>query len=485
MDEPPPRPVRIVHRLLTVAVALSLLPGCAWSKQNRLAKKDPPGVRDEEAPGAIKVGDRSPPAKVALDGSAADDRSPALPRDSRPADNVSTADDDLKMPGVDPVAQKSAIALAGAELSEDEQPRGVTPATALSTDADRDARPSDRSATKRAPRPSSEEAITNLPGEFDVVGDGVKVKQGIVAATVNGHPIFVEDVLRDLPFDFEKAEKSMPPDQYKEFLRQLIDKHLQRPIEEELLLQALKTRLKEEQLKQITTQIDAIFNKDYLPTAMKQAGFETEAEFDRALRQKGSSIEMLRTKNRNRELAQQYIGAKVMPKSGFDRPDLLKYYNEHKEDYAIAAQAKWEQIHLKYAKNGGPDATRKLADQIVERLENGEDFAAIAKACSNGPNAASKGGARGWTTRGALKDEAIDEALFEQPLNAIVPPIVGDEGIDIIRIVDRTDAGYYQFAAVQEDIKVHLKNVEWAKASKALFEDLKAKATIVTFTDRL
>jgi parvulin-like peptidyl-prolyl isomerase len=329
------------------------------------------------------------------------------------------------------------------------------------------------------------DTLTNFPGSIDVIGDGVTVKQGVVACTVNGQPIFVEDALRDFPPEIiAQQEKTLDPKQFHEWYKHLVDAHLQRPIEEELLLQALQVKLKPEQIKEINKQIDSMFNKEDLPAAMKAQGFQTEVEFERALKAKGQSIDLLRTKNRNRQLAQQYIQTKVMPKSGFDRPDLIKYYNEHKEDFEIPAQAKWDHIQLDYSKNGGPEATRKKADEIEKRLAAGEDFAALAKECSNGPNA-SKGGARGWMRRGTLADEAIDKALFERPLNQVGDPIEDKQGIDIIRVVDRTAAGYKPFSAVQEDIRAQLKNIEWTKASKKLFDELFEKANIVKMTDNL
>ncbi len=478
------------YGLLTAAVALSLLPGCAWLRGTRNAKRDATPTQDSDSSNATKIaGDRAPAAVVGLDGSAAADGAPKIPNAPAMAATAPQAGADAaeQLTTAAPEAGKKNKLNAGkgpaGETDDEEQPDGTIGASASGSGAG--VAPADlRTEAVTTPSAAPGETLTNLPGSFDVVGDGVRVEQGVVAATVNGHPIFVEDVIRDLPIDFAKAEKDMPPDQYRDWRRQIIEMHLQRPIEEELLLQALKIKLKPEQIKGIGEQIDAMFNKEILPSVMKQQGFDTEAEFERALRAKGSSVEMLRAKNRNREYAQQYIGAKVMPKAGFDLPDLRKYYKEHKNDYAIVAQAKWEQIQLKYSKNGGKEQTLKKAAEIVKRLQGGEDFGAIARESSNGPGA-SRGGARGWTPRGSLADEVLDEALFAQPLQEIGSPIEGKEAIDIVRVVDRTAAGYKPFSAVQDDIKAHLKDEEWTKASKALFQDLNEHATIVKMTDKL
>jgi hypothetical protein len=469
-------------------MALALLPGCAWMHGNRNAKRDQPAAVEPDSPGMAQVArEQSSNAKVGLDGSAASDGAPQTPNApgiAATAQQKAATDDDLTL---DAPSGKQAQAGAASAFADDdeEQPHGVVPATASGSGVNTVATADALKESESAKGSKKDESLTNLPGSFDVVGDGVKVEQGVVAATVNGQPIFVEDVLRDVPREYiRQHELQLDPKQFKTFRKQLIEAHLQRPIEEELLLQALKTKLKPDQLKDISKQIDKMFDKEYLPAAMKQAGFETEPEFEKALREKGSSIELLRTKNRNRELAQQYIGAKVMPKSGFDLPDQRKYYKEHKADYAIVAQAKWDQIYLKFSKNGGPDKTRKKAEEIAKRLTAGEDFAAIARESSNGPNA-SKGGARGWTTRGSLANDALNVALFEQSLGEIGPVIESKDGIDIIRVVDRQEATYKPFSAVQEDIKAQLKNDEWTKSSRALFQDLMEKATIVKMTENL
>jgi parvulin-like peptidyl-prolyl isomerase len=343
------------------------------------------------------------------------------------------------------------------------------------------------------PLPEDEQPLTNLNSPLVFEGAGITFKKGRVAATVNGQPIFVEDVLRQVPHDqalrLEQAkvllaQQQLSQDDFNELQRTIVEMNLKSNIERELLLQALKTKIKDDVLKNIQKQIDASYDSEYLPQMMKLANVKTEAEFDERLRKEDSSLETLRSQYRNNQMAQQFLASKATPKSSFDRPDILRYYQEHKEDYAIRAQAKWEQINLKFASNGGPEATRRKAKKLLQRLDAGEDFAVIAKEFSNGPMA-SKGGNRGWTTAGSLANKGIEQALYELPLGEISDLIESKDAIDIVRVVDRTESGYQSFAAVQEDIKTHLKMQAWQKATKALLEDLQEKATIEKFIDKL
>jgi parvulin-like peptidyl-prolyl isomerase len=176
------------------------------------------------------------------------------------------------------------------------------------------------------------------------------------------------------------------------------------------------------------------------------------------------------------------MGIKAMAHDGFDRPDILKYYQAHQKDYAVTAKAKWEQIQIKFTKNGGKAGARKKADEILKRLEDGEVFAVVAKECSNGVTAA-KGGLWGWTEQGSLKTKEIEDAVFEQPIGQIGQPVETPTSIDIIRVIDRTDAGYQPFETVQDQIKTHLKNAAFQKRVVDLMKELNENATIEKLTD--
>jgi parvulin-like peptidyl-prolyl isomerase len=521
MDEPHSIPVSLRCGKLALAVALAFFAGCKNPQTAATTKLKNPEAIEPESQGRVKLaGDKSStdaPA-VGLDGSAAADGAPATPNapgivaksaTTAGAANWQSAGSGLVDDDVDTTREKSRMTETNAgptndntQIATSEPPASANSDTSGTASAKSSGAKPKREASKvvaasatgavgggvtnadadepanKAFAPLSGNSLTNLPSSINVEGDGVRIDEGTVVATVNGEPIFLNDVLRDLPPQvILDAQKQLPPEDFRAWRRKLVAAQLQRPIEEILLLQSLRTKLKPEQLKEISKRIDESFDKDALPKVMQQENFHTVAEFDKALLAKGSSIDVLRTKNRNRELAQQYIMTRVAPKAHFDRPELLKYYNEHKEDYAIPALSKWEQIQLKFNKNGGPEATRKKADEIVKRLASGESFAEIARKCSNGPNA-SNGGTRGWTKRDILANEALNQALVNQPLGIVGPPMESEGTIDIIRVVGRQEKDYKPFAGVQEDIKANLRNEEWAKASKALFEDLEGKAEI-------
>jgi hypothetical protein len=504
------------HGLLIFALALLLLPGCAWAKGLTASKPgkvptDPERreIADSNAgQKAVASADLSVAKSdsVKLDGSASGNDAPAIPNapgvagsqilTAGPAANDLSAglpksfdrsldkqDDDEAA-----LAQPADEAVVATSSTADSGTAGKTILTADDRGED-DRSASGRKRVDKPAIPKADESLTSENSVLEFEGAGVMLKNGQVAATVNGQPIFAEDVLKQIPLEqangLARAQAEASPEEFREVRQHIIKMNIEQHIERELLLQALKSKLKEDVLNGIRKQIDANFNTEYLPLAIKHAGVTTESEFEEALHKQGSSIDVLRSQFRNRELEKQYLGSKALPKSGFDRPEVLKYYQEHKEDYRIRAQAKWEQIRLSYSKNGGKERARKKAEEILERLENDEEFAAIARECSDGPRASSKGGLRGWTVEGSLKDKEIERALFEQPVGEIGPPIETEDSIDIVRVIDRDPSSYEAFPAVEDDIRTTLKNNLWQKASRALVNDLRKNATIETFIDKL
>src|SRR5690606_42006568 len=55
--------------------------------------------------------------------------------------------------------------------------------------------------------------------------------------------------------------------------------------------------------------------------------------------------------------------------------------------------------------------TEEEAREVLQRLQDGEDFAAVAAEVSTDPSAAANDGDIGWQERGALVDEYFDAAF--------------------------------------------------------------------------
>ncbi|PJF42014.1 MAG: hypothetical protein CUN55_10675, partial [Phototrophicales bacterium] len=81
-----------------------------------------------------------------------------------------------------------------------------------------------------------------------------------------------------------------------------------------------------------------------------------------------------------------------------------------------------------------------LARELLERLQNGEDFATLAATYSIDATTAPAGGDLGWIVRGDLLLDTVEEIIFNMPANTRYPePVPSDLGWHIIEVLERDE----------------------------------------------
>jgi len=82
--------------------------------------------------------------------------------------------------------------------------------------------------------------------------------------------------------------------------------------------------------------------------------------------------------------------------------------------------------------------SRQLAEELKERAESGEDFAALAREYSDDTGSASQGGDLGWFGRDRMVDPFSD-AAFSASSGSIVGPVQTQFGYHVIEVLARAD----------------------------------------------
>ena len=120
------------------------------------------------------------------------------------------------------------------------------------------------------------------------------------------------------------------------------------------------------------------------------------------------------------------------------------------------------------------DSVRSLAETLLDSLEQGADFADLARRYSQDPGSAPQGGELGYFRRGQMVDP-FDEAVFALADSGDVTPepIRTDFGYHIIRLVDRR-----QDEVPIEQARSALTQRRQQEAQQELFEALRADATV-------
>ena len=94
--------------------------------------------------------------------------------------------------------------------------------------------------------------------------------------------------------------------------------------------------------------------------------------------------------------------------------------------YCMAAQARASHILVK---------TEDQAKQIMKRLTDGEEFAAVAKRFSSCPSG-KNGGDLGWFGKGMMVPE-FEKIAFEEEVGKIVGPVKTQFGYHVIKVTGK------------------------------------------------
>jgi parvulin-like peptidyl-prolyl isomerase len=117
-----------------------------------------------------------------------------------------------------------------------------------------------------------------------------------------------------------------------------------------------------------------------------------------------------------------------------------KYYEDNKGQYGGIEKLKIRQLFFALPADPSQNASvEKKALDFVNRINNGEDFAKLAKEYSEGP-AREFGGDLGYISRGSVLKEIEDTAFAMQP-GEVSKPFWSTAGIHIIKLEDRIAGG--------------------------------------------
>jgi foldase protein PrsA len=113
-----------------------------------------------------------------------------------------------------------------------------------------------------------------------------------------------------------------------------------------------------------------------------------------------------------------------------------------------------------------------------------DKFAALAKQYSTDPASKDKGGDLGYFQKGQMVP-AFQQAAWSQPLNVVGPPVKSPFGYHIIIVEDRKKAQPATLATSHDQIRDVLKQQQEQMMIGPFLQQLRAKANIVVYDDRL
>ena len=134
--------------------------------------------------------------------------------------------------------------------------------------------------------------------------------------------------------------------------------------------------------------------------------------------------------------------------------ELRTYYDENLDEFSREAQVQARHILLRTGERTPEEASREL-EAIRQRIEGGEDFAAVAQEVSEDPGSAQRGGDLGMFGRGQMVPE-FEEAAFSAEGDELVGPVESPFGVHLLQVTDRREAGRQSFEEAREGISFRL-----------------------------
>jgi len=150
--------------------------------------------------------------------------------------------------------------------------------------------------------------------------------------------------------------------------------------------------------------------------------------------------------------------------------EVKKYYEDHREDFTHPEQLTAKHILVE---------TEETAKEVKSKLDNGADFAELAKEYSTGPSA-DNGGDLGLIRKGK-KDvvQEFEDAAFELEAGELSGPVQTKFGYHVIKVTEKMDAGTTPYEELKDDLKDSLLNQKQKTTWNDFLDKLHEEASIV------
>ncbi len=119
-----------------------------------------------------------------------------------------------------------------------------------------------------------------------------------------------------------------------------------------------------------------------------------------------------------------------------DEQDIVDAYEEEKNNFTSAEQRDVAHILLEISDERDEEQTRALASELLEKLNAGESFAALAEQYSDDSGSAREGGSLGLIEQDETFPAEFEDAAFALEQGAVSDLVETDAGIHLITVAD-------------------------------------------------
>jgi peptidyl-prolyl cis-trans isomerase C len=210
--------------------------------------------------------------------------------------------------------------------------------------------------------------------------------------------------------------------------------------------------------------------KDQVAQQAQGQDIGREEAFDQALQQAGITEEQLRQQIRE-QLPIQKVQERVAGGAGPSQEEVEQFYEQNKAAQFTTPETRCTR-HILFNKD-----QKEKAEEVKKQLENGGDFAALAKKYSQDPGSAEQGGDLGCIGRGETVPN-FEEAVFNAEQGEIVGPVETEFGYHVIEVTDIQEEATQPLSEVEAQIRDQLTTEAQSKEFTAWLQKQKEQRNV-------
>jgi peptidyl-prolyl cis-trans isomerase SurA len=226
----------------------------------------------------------------------------------------------------------------------------------------------------------------------------------------------------------------------------------------------------------------------------------TEDEFQRQLKERGITVDDLKSDLRRQQSITKLMNHEVVAKISISDQDIADFYNANKQQFNVAEpQYRIAQIVVTPRKEAvirnrkNDDATNEAevsrkVKMLMDRLSSGADFATLAMDYSEDMNSAATGGDLGYVPESALNqsDPTLKRVVMGLKAGEVSQPVQLKDGVRILKLVAREAPGQRGISdpQVQQTVRDTLRSRKEQLLKAAYLATVRDEAKVTNYLAR-
>lgn len=187
-------------------------------------------------------------------------------------------------------------------------------------------------------------------------------------------------------------------------------------------------------------------------------------------------------------LSREYLVRVVVAGVKVPENELEKYYKEHEKEFVVPEAVKARHIYIQLDAKATPEArekARQKADELLQRLKKGEDFAKLAAEASEDVDTAKKGGELGTISPGKTNSEEFEKAALALKAGELSGVVQTPYGLHLIKVDEKKEQRTATFAETKEYIATRLQGEYERKKAQEFVEQLAKGSGLEVYADKI